>query len=250
MRTSYGSLQQLRGPLALDILVVHDLVAGYKTANVLQGVSLSLAEGEIVSVVGRNGVGKTTLVRAIIGLLSARTGRIEFAGEDVTAYSADRRARQGIGYVPQGRGIFPQLTVLDNLRMGGFIGRKRKSLELEPVLSYFPFLRDRLHQRGGTLSGGQQEMLAIARALVNQPRLILLDEPSDGVQPSIVEEIGQFLLELKGLGGTTVLLVEQNFDLLQAVSDRGYAIEKGTVSDELSDADIKNDAVLVEHIAV
>lgn len=234
----------------MDILVVEDLVAGYKTANVLQGVSLSIAEGEIVSVVGRNGVGKTTLVRAIIGLLTARAGRITFAGEDITSCSADQRARQGIGYVPQGRGIFPQLTVLDNLRMGGFIGPKRGALDLDPVLSYFPFLRDRLHQRGGTLSGGQQEMLAIARALVNRPKLVLLDEPSDGVQPSIVEDIGQFLSELKNLGGTTVLLVEQNFDLLQTVSDRGYAIEKGMVSDELSDEDIKNDSVLVAHIAV
>lgn len=234
----------------MNILVVENLVAGYKTANVLRGVGISLAEGEIVSVVGRNGVGKTTLVRAIMGLLTARQGRITFAGDDITSRSADQRARQGIGYVPQGRGIFPQLTVLDNLRMGGFIGPKRRSHDLDSVLSYFPFLRDRLQQRGGTLSGGQQEMLAIARALVNRPRLVLLDEPSDGVQPSIVEEIGHFLLELKRLGGTTVLLVEQNFDLLQAVSDRCYAIEKGVVSDELSAEDIKNDDALVAHIAV
>ncbi len=234
----------------MDILAIEGLIAGYKTANVLQGVSISLREGEIVSVVGRNGVGKTTLVRAVIGLLAARGGHVRFAGEDITSYSADRRARLGVGYVPQGRGIFPQLTVLENLRMGGFIGGGRRKLDLDPVLSYFPFLRERLSQRGGTLSGGQQEMLAIGRALVSRPKLLLLDEPSDGVQPSIVEEIGKFLLELKNGGGVSVLLVEQNFDLLQAVSDRAYTIEKGVVSGELSVEDIQNDDVLAAHIAV
>ncbi len=234
----------------MDILAVEGLIAGYQTANVLQGVSISLREGEIVSVVGRNGVGKTTLVRSVIGLLAARDGHVRFAGEDITSHSADRRARLGIGYVPQGRGIFPQLTVLDNLRMGGFIGGGRSKLDLDPVLSYFPFLRERLNQRGGTLSGGQQEMLAIGRALVSRPKLLLLDEPSDGVQPSIVEEIGKFLLELKDGGGVSVLLVEQNFDLLQAVSDRAYTIEKGVVSGELSVEDIQNDDVLAAHIAV
>ncbi len=234
----------------MDILAIEGLIAGYKTANVLQGVSISLREGEIVSVVGRNGVGKTTLVRAVIGLLAARGGHVRFAGEDITSYSADRRARLGVGYVPQGRGIFPQLTVLENLRMGGFIGGGRRKLDLDPVLAYFPFLRERLSQRGGTLSGGQQEMLAIGRALVSRPKLLLLDEPSDGVQPSIVEEIGKFLLELKNGGGVSVLLVEQNFDLLQAVSDRAYTIEKGVVSGELSVEDIQNDDVLAAHIAV
>ncbi len=234
----------------MDILLVENVVAGYQSANVLQGVSISLSEGEIVSVVGRNGVGKTTLVRTILGLLAARSGRIEFTGKDITSESADNRARQGIGYVPQGRGIFPGLTVQDNLCMGGFIGSKKSNLDFEPVFKNFPFLKERLHQRGGTLSGGQQEMLAIARALINQPKLLLLDEPSDGVQPSIVEEIGQFLLQLKDTGGVTVLLVEQNFDLLQTVSDRAYAMEKGVVADTLSNEDISNDEILAAHIAV
>ena len=234
----------------MAILNAENVVAGYKSANVLQGVSISLSKGEIVSVVGRNGVGKTTLVRTIMGLLPTRSGLIEFASKDITSDSADNRARQGIGYVPQGRGIFPDLTVQDNLRMGGFIGSKKSTLDFEPIFKNFPFLKERLHQRGGTLSGGQQEMLAIARALINKPKLLLLDEPSDGVQPSIVEEIGQFLLQLKDAGGVTVLLVEQNFDLLQTVSDRAYAVEKGVVADTLSNEDINNDEILAAHIAV
>lgn len=234
----------------MNILEVDNLIAGYQTANVLRGVSISLTKGEIVSVIGRNGVGKTTLVRAIIGLLRARSGRVLFAGNDVTGDSADVRAKKGIGYVPQGREIFADLTVQENLRMGSFIGTRRKSLNYESVFEYFPFLKERIHQRGGTLSGGQQEMLAIARALINQPELLLLDEPSDGVQPSIVEEIGQFLLHLKESSDVSVLLVEQNFDLLQTVSDRAYAMEKGTVAGQLSVDDINNDDVLAAHIAV
>lgn len=234
----------------MDILSVENLVAGYQSADVLQGVSIRLSEGEIVSVVGRNGVGKTTLVRTIMGLQTVRAGRISLDGKDVTADSADSRARQGIGYVPQGRGIFPNLTVHDNLRMGSFIGSKNRKLDFDKIYEYFPFLKERIHQRGGTLSGGQQEMLAIARALISTPKLLILDEPSDGVQPSIIEEIGQFLLQYKSAGSLSILLVEQNFDLLQKVSDRAYAMEKGVVTDQLSVEDLNNDEILAAHIAV
>ena len=188
----------------MTILNTDNVIAGYKTANVLQGISISLSAGEIVSVVGRNGVGKSTLVKTIIGLLSARSGKIIFNNKDITLTKANIRAKSGIGYVPQGRGIFAELTVQENLRMGGLIGAKQKKLDFDSVFTYFPILKERLHQRGGTLSGGQQEMLAIARALINKPKLLLLDEPSDGVQPSIVEEIGSFLLKLKETDGLLV----------------------------------------------
>jgi branched-chain amino acid transport system ATP-binding protein len=234
----------------MTILNTDNVIAGYKTANVLQGISISLSAGEIVSVVGRNGVGKSTLVKTIIGLLSARSGKIIFNNKDITLTKANIRAKSGIGYVPQGRGIFAELTVQENLRMGGLIGAKQKKLDFDSVFTYFPILKERLHQRGGTLSGGQQEMLAIARALINKPKLLLLDEPSDGVQPSIVEEIGSFLLKLKETGDITVLLVEQNFDLLQTVSDRAYAMEKGIVSDTLTKEDLNNDETLAAYIAV
>ena len=234
----------------MKILDVKDVISGYQSADVLKGVSISISEGEIVSIIGRNGVGKTTLVRTIMGLLPTRDGQIEFKGKNITSDSADNRARQGIGYVPQGREIFPELTVQENLKMGGFIGTKENKLNFELVFKYFPILKERLRQRGGTLSGGQQEMLAIARALIKQPKLLILDEPSDGVQPSIIEEIGQFLLKLKESSVFSVLLVEQNFDLLQTVSDRAYAMEKGVVANQLSSEDLNNDEILIAHIAV
>jgi len=234
----------------MNILNVKDIISGYQSVDVLRGVSISITEGEIVSIIGRNGVGKTTLVRTIMGLLPTRAGQIEFKGKNITSDSADTRARQGIGYVPQGREIFPELTVQENLKMGGFIGTKENKLNFELVFKYFPILKERLRQRGGTLSGGQQEMLAIARALIKQPKLLILDEPSDGVQPNIIEEIGQFLLKLKESSVFSVLLVEQNFDLLQTVSDRAYAMEKGVVANQLSTEDLNNDEILTTHIAV
>lgn len=213
----------------MTVLSTSNIVAGYDTGNVLQGVSIEVEPGEIVAVVGRNGVGKTTLMQAIIGLLPLRSGQILFNGEDVSAERADRRARRGIGYVPQGRGIFPQLTVRENLRMGRFINESRRSPDYDVVFEHFPVLKERLAQRGGTLSGGQQAMLAIGRALVGEPKLLLLDEPSDGVQPSIIHEIGRFILDLNREKGLTVLIVEQNIDLMQTVAGRAYILEKGRV---------------------
>lgn len=211
------------------LLAASDLRSGYATSDVLQDVGVTVEKGEVVGVLGRNGVGKTTLMKTLIGLLPARAGQIVFRDQDVTKLSADRRARLGIGYVPQGRGIFPQMTVRDNLRMGGLINASKKSLDFDLVFGYFPFLKERLTQRGGTLSGGQQAMLAIARALVSSPDLLLLDEPSDGVQPNIVQEIGEFIKSLNQEKGLTVLIVEQNIDLMQTVAKRAYALDKGRV---------------------
>ncbi len=232
------------------MLSASDLRSGYGIGDVLQSFELAIEAGEVVSVLGRNGVGKTTLMKTLIGLLPARRGRIEYQGQDITALGAFRRARLGIGYVPQGRGIFPHMTVRDNLRMGGMVNENRRSLDFEAVFGYFPFLRERLAQRGGTLSGGQQAMLAIARALINEPDLLLLDEPSDGVQPSVVQELGGFIGTLNRDKGLTVLIVEQNIDLVQTVAQRAYVLDKGTVVAELDRNELESTERVAAYLAV
>lgn len=231
-------------------LTTNGLRSGYGTGDVLQGVSIKVNPGEIVGVLGRNGMGKSTLMRTVIGLLPARAGSIMFEGADVTRESADLRARRGIGYVPQGREIFPHLTVLENLQMGHLVNAGRGHYALDEVYGWFPFLHERERQRGGTLSGGQQEMLAIARALVNGPSLLLLDEPSDGVQPSIVQQIGTFIVELVARKATAVLLVEQNIDLIQTAAHRAYVLEKGRVVTSLEHSDIRDTERLTEFLSV
>jgi branched-chain amino acid transport system ATP-binding protein len=232
------------------LLQVSELRAGYGAGDVLQGVDLEVRPGEIVAVLGRNGVGKTTLMKALIGILPPRRGRIAYKGEQIAGLSADRRARLGIGYVPQGREIFPHLSVLDNLRLGRLINVAASALALDEVYAYFPFLKERARQRGGTLSGGQQEMLAIARALVGRPDLILLDEPSDGVQPSIVQEIGDFLVRLVVGHPIGILIVEQNIDLIQTVAHRAYVMDKGRLTAALDRAAIADVRALSHHLAL
>lgn len=232
------------------ILEVMDLRSGYATGDVLQGVSVRVEPGEVVGVLGRNGVGKSTLMRSVIGLLPARTGTIRYKGEDVTREVPDRRARRGMGYVPQGREIFAKMSVLDNLRMGHFINQDRGHFALDEVYGWFPFLKERERQRGGTLSGGQQEMLAIARALVNGPELLLLDEPSDGVQPSIVQEIGEFILALVARKPIGVLLVEQNIDLMQRVAGRAYVLDKGRVVATIGKDELRDTEKMARFLAV
>ncbi|MDH3661051.1 MAG: ABC transporter ATP-binding protein [Alphaproteobacteria bacterium] len=232
------------------LLQASDLHAGYGAGDVLKGVGLEVDAGEIVGVVGRNGVGKSTLMKCLIGLLPARSGSMTFNGADVTAEPADKRARRGIGYVPQGREIFPHMTVRDNLRMGRLINSGKVPLAFDQVFGHFPFLEERQAQRAGTLSGGQQEMLAIARALIGGPELILLDEPSDGVQPSIVQEIGEFLVNLVAGRPIGVLIVEQNVDLLQTVASRAYAMDKGQIVQALDKAMIDDTETLTRHLAL
>ncbi len=232
------------------LLSTSGLRSGYATGDVLQDVAINVERGEVVGVLGRNGVGKTTLMKTLIGLLSVRSGRIMFRDADVSRLTADKRARLGIGYVPQGRGIFADMSVRDNLRMGGLINASRKSLDFDLIFSYFPFLKERLTQRGGTLSGGQQAMLAIARALINAPELLLLDEPSDGVQPSIVQEIGGFIRSLNAEKGLTVLIVEQNIDLMQTVATRAYALDKGRVVAEVDRKSLLDTERVAEFLAV
>jgi branched-chain amino acid transport system ATP-binding protein len=232
------------------MLDIADLRSGYATGDVLQGISLGLDAGEIVGVIGRNGVGKSTLMRTLIGLLRVRGGSIRLRGEDVSPLRAEDRARLGIGYVPQGRGMFGAMSVLDNLRTGCFVNAGRNKPQFDLVYRYFPFLRERGRQLAGTLSGGQQEMLAIARALIGGPDVLLLDEPSDGVQPSIVDEIGDFLIDLNRTRGMTILIVEQNVDLMRRVAHRAHVLEKGRIVVTLAGADLRDGEALAEHLAL
>lgn len=226
------------------------LWSGYATGDVLQDVSVRLDDGEIVGVIGRNGVGKSTLMRTLIGLLPARRGTIRLRGEDLTRLPAEERARRGLGYVPQGREVFPAMTVHDNLRTGAFIGGGRTAPDFGLVHGYFPVLRERSRQLAGTLSGGQQEMLAIARALIASPGILLLDEPSDGVQPSIVQEIGEAILDLNRSRGLSVLMVEQNLDLMQRVAQRAYVLDKGMIIASLDSDEVRNEQRMAAYLAI
>jgi urea transport system ATP-binding protein len=215
----------------------------YGAAQALRGVSLSAARGEVTCVLGRNGVGKTTLLRAIIGQHDVRAGRIEFQGEDVTALAPHRRARRGIAYVPQGREIFPLLTVRENLETGfASLPRARQTIP-DDVFSLFPVLKDVLRRRGGDLSGGQQQQLAIARALIMRPKLIVLDEPTEGIQPSIIAQIGKAIDYLRRSGEIAILLVEQYFDFAKELADKFIVMERGEVVLSGSGADMGDPAV-------
>jgi len=232
------------------LLDVKDLHSSYGSGEILQGVSLQIGKGEIVATIGRNGVGKSTLMKTIMGILPALSGAVRFDGEEVTRFRPDQRAARGIGYVPQGREVFPSLTVEENLLMGESINRAKPSPAYDLVYSYFPILAERRRQMAGTFSGGQQQMLAIARALVGRPSLILLDEPSMGIQPNISQEIGHALLRLNKEERLTILLVEQNTGLIAQVAQRAYAMDKGRVVATLDRGTLSDKAALIEYLAV
>jgi urea transport system ATP-binding protein len=202
----------------------------YGESHTLWTLSLDVPSGSCTCLMGRNGVGKTTTLRAIMGLVALRAGRIRYAGELISSAPAEARARLGIGYVPQGREIFPRLTVEENLRIGLAVNRgARGRAAFERVLGIFPALAGMLRRRGGDLSGGQQQQLAIGRALVLEPRLLILDEPTEGIQPNIVHEIGDVIGRLNRELGMTVLLVEQKLPLARRVADRFHILDKGRV---------------------
>jgi urea transport system ATP-binding protein len=209
------------------VLALHDAAISYGESVVVEGAGLEVGPGQVVCLMGRNGAGKTTLMKSIMGTLPLRRGSISLFGRDVRRWPAYRRARAGIGYVPQGRGIFPYLSVLDNLHIGLEPVQGRDSGQIEEVLTLFPVLRQMAGRPAGLLSGGQQQQLAIARALVGRPRLLLLDEPTEGIQPSIVEEIEQVIASLRGR--LSVLLVEQFLDFALGVADHCYVLESGRV---------------------
>jgi urea transport system ATP-binding protein len=211
----------------MSALAIKGLNQFYGGSHTLWDIDLDIPAGARTCVMGRNGMGKTTLLRCIMGLLTAASGLITFEGRDLRALSAPSRARLGIGYVPQGREIFPQLTVEENLRLG--LGIRRNGLRSIPshILELFPVLKQMLRRRGGDLSGGQQQQLAIARALVLEPSLLILDEPTEGIQPNIVHEIGDVILRLNQEKGVTVLLVEQQLRFAQRVASQFCILEKG-----------------------
>jgi urea transport system ATP-binding protein len=225
------------------MLTIDALEVFYGESRVLNRLKLVVEEGQVVCVMGRNGVGKTTLLKTVMGLLVPRRGRIVFAGREITRQSPYERARLGIGYVPQGREIFPSLTVRENLVMGA--RRRQPTPEaLEYVFSLFPALAGMLGKRGGDLSGGQQQQLAIARALISHPRLLILDEPTEGIQPSIVQEIGAVLHRIRQDGRQSILLVEQYLEFARAISDRFYVIDRGTVALEGRREDFRMDEAM------
>lgn len=226
------------------------LRAGYGGKPVLQGLEFEVREGEIVAVIGRNGVGKSTLMKTLIGLVPTMEGSIVYRGEPIEALPAHRRARLGIGYVPQGRDVFPRLTVAENVRVGAAIRGEASPEALTAIFSAFPILEERWRQRAGTMSGGQQQQLAIARVLVAEPRLILLDEPSEGIQPNIVQEIARNMVELNGRTGTTVILVEQNIDMIRAMAQRCYVLDKGRIVAALDREALDDAAEMRRHLAV
>jgi len=233
----------------MTVLEFDDVTVGYDTP-VLRGIDLAVEQGEIVGVVGKNGVGKTTLMKTAIGLLEPMSGTITYDGIDVTEQAPDTRANGGIGYIPQGRDIFPDLTVEENLEMGEHVNSGSDETRYEEVYDLFPVLEERAGQDGGTLSGGQQQMLAIGRALVGDPDLLLLDEPSEGVQPSIVDQISEDMRRINDELGTTILFVEQNLGVIRDMADRCYAMERGEIVDELGGSDLADEDAIASYLAV
>lgn len=255
-----------------SLLQLSALEADIAGSRILRGVTLDVEAGEVVALMGRNGVGKTTTLRCITGLLPARSGGIVFDGRTITREAPDVRAREGIAYVPQGRDIFPHLTVEENLTIGLVVHRRSRAAETvdrERVFSLFPVLKEMLGRKGGVLSGGQQQQLAIGRALLTRPKLLILDEPTEGIQPSVIDHIGDTLKKLKteGLhvnpveeiqhavkvlkaeGSLAILLVEQYVDFCREVADRFYAMDRGAVVASGPIAAL-TDAVVKEHLQV
>ena len=232
----------------MTLLQISDLHTAYGRTRVHRGIELHLEEGEIVVILGPNGAGKSTLLSAIAGLIKPTDGSIVYQGRDIAGWSADRAAAVGINLVPEGRRIFSGMTVRDNLDLGAYVQTDRATIarDFDRVLDYFPILRDRLDAQGSDLSGGQQQMLAIARGLMARPTLILLDEPSLGLSPVLVRDLEAIILGLREQFGASVLLVEQNASLALAVAKRGYLMQTGTIAAEGLLAEMRDTGVMRE----
>jgi branched-chain amino acid transport system ATP-binding protein len=214
------------------MLKVKDIQTYYGNIQALKGISLDIAEGEIITLIGANGAGKTTTLMSICGVVPPKYGEIYFRGSPIHSMTTDKIVALGICQVPEGRHIFPGLTVIENLEMGAYLRSDHRRIkdDLEYVLDLFPILAQRRHQQGGTLSGGEQQMLAISRALMAKPRLLLLDEPSLGLAPLIIQQIFEIIRKINSEHNTTIFLVEQNANLALKVADRGYVMENGTIT--------------------
>jgi branched-chain amino acid transport system ATP-binding protein len=236
--------------MAEAVLEVEGLRAGYGPAEILFGVSLKLARGEVAALMGRNGAGKSTTLKAIMALVPPRAGRVRFAGRDITGLAAFRIARLGLGYVPEDRRIFTDLTVAENLEVGRRPAEGRDPWTPERLFEVFPNLASMRHRRAAAMSGGEQQMLAIARTLMGNPEAVLLDEPSEGLAPVILELMADAVLRMKR-AGIAVLLSEQNFDFAAAVADRAYVIERGEIRYDGSMAALDADPALrAQHLSL
>ena len=215
----------------MSLLELKDINVYYGAIHALKGISLSVEEGQIVSLIGANGAGKTTTLRTISGLLRSKTGSISFMGKELKNDSAERIVQLGISHCPEGRRVFADMSVKENLEMGAFTRKDSKEISqtMDMIYDHFPRLKERMHQMAGTLSGGEQQMLAMGRALMSKPKLLLLDEPSMGLAPILVKEIFSMIQEIHDMG-TTVLLVEQNARMALAISDYAYVLETGRIS--------------------
>lgn len=236
----------------MSVLAAQNLTAGYGRIEVLHGLDISIEDGEAVTIIGSNGAGKTTLLKTLAGILRSRGGTVHLSGQNVSHWSAERRGRAGLALVPEGRQIFSGLSVLDNLWLGAFgrspfgVRRRREiNRDIAHVFELFPRLQDRVDQAGGTLSGGEQQMLAIGRALMSRPQVLLLDEPSLGLAPLAILEVTNRLINLVG-EGVTIVLVEQNAAAAFSVAHRGYVLDRGNVVAADTVANLKNDPVVQE----
>jgi urea ABC transporter ATP-binding protein UrtE len=232
------------------MLDVSGLCAGYGQIPILTGIDLAVSSGGFVGVLGHNGMGKTTLLKALMGYLPATAGHVRFDGTDITHLPPASRAKLGLGYVPQGREIFSSLSVHENLRMGCLLAKTDESTTIDRVLSDFPRLTRLLDRLGGALSGGEQQLLALARCLCGSPKLILLDEPTEGIQPSIVDEIIETLHKLRQTQALTMILVEQDLHFIADLADTVLIIQKGTITREVTPQQISDPTLIAEFVGM
>jgi urea transport system ATP-binding protein len=231
------------------MLELSNISVSYEGSRILRGVSLTVPEHSLVCLMGRNGVGKTTTLKSIMGLVRTDAGTVKFCGRDISAAKPDLRSRGGLACVPQGRDIFPNLTVWENLKISLVVHGAGKDGQVDRVLELFPILKEMLQRKGGVLSGGQQQQLAIARALLTNPKVLLLDEPTEGIQPNIIDQIGETLIKIKKDGAISILLVEQYLDFCLNVGDSFYIMDRGAIVAQGPVAHL-NDDIVKQHLTV